>query len=339
MLNSFAEYCNAWSLTINTSKTKIMIFQKHQRRYKRTEKWLLNGAVLENVKEFKYLGLTFTYNMSFRKHLFEKLNQAKMAINSTWKNVFGNAVIPLSAKYKVFEATAKSIMYYAAQVWGLEAYDEVEKLLRYYLKRTFKLPSNTPNYMLHLETGLPALYVSTLHLHFDYVQKIIAMPDHRLPKIICLKQLARRKGCFETWLSLAEKFGVPLNLENSGSWQSWQQELLRAIDLNHREKMITKARESEVRRVYVRLNYNLNEQNYFNDLYTANEIRNLFKVRGELLRLNYRPHFDNSESFCPICNLRVEENIFHFVGECPILREFRMAYFGLPFLQRDETVG
>ena len=46
-------------------------------------------------------------------------------------------------------------------------------------------------------------------------------------------------------------------------------------------------------------------------------------LRTEMLPLNWKPWFPDSNHECTLCNLKVNENIEHFVKICPILKEFR----------------
>mgnify|MGYP003897552265 CR=1 FL=1 len=70
VINSLASYCNVNGLKINIEKTKILIF--HKGRLPKCQ-FTLNGAELEIVNEFKYLGFTFSSQLSFTSHL-ESLN-------------------------------------------------------------------------------------------------------------------------------------------------------------------------------------------------------------------------------------------------------------------------
>jgi len=186
MINRLSEYCKKWDLVINTLKSKILIFKKHARRLQKAEKWYLDGEQLEVVKEYKYLGVWLTYNASFNTHVQRKLKDAKLAVNSSWKNVLGHKDVSLKAKYQVFQAAVNSIMTYASEVWGIEKFENVEKLLTYFIKRIFRLPPNTPNYAIYLETGLSSLYIGTLKNHFQYVNKVMALTDKRLTKHLAL---------------------------------------------------------------------------------------------------------------------------------------------------------
>ena len=55
-LNEFSVYCTHWKLNVNVEKTQILIFSKGPitKRY-----FYYNESIIENVKEFKYLGIVF----------------------------------------------------------------------------------------------------------------------------------------------------------------------------------------------------------------------------------------------------------------------------------------
>ena len=57
-LDTLDKFCNDWCLTVNTKKTKIMIFNKAGKLLQ--QKFMLNENELECVKTYKYLGLMFS---------------------------------------------------------------------------------------------------------------------------------------------------------------------------------------------------------------------------------------------------------------------------------------
>ena len=58
-LNKLYTYCNKWKLEVSTIKTKVMIFNSSGGLLK-GYRFYYNGISLEQVKEFKYLGTTFS---------------------------------------------------------------------------------------------------------------------------------------------------------------------------------------------------------------------------------------------------------------------------------------
>ena len=59
MLEKLSNYCNTWSLKVNTDKTKVMVFEKGRAT---DIQIYFKGKQLELVYSFKYLGLTLYKN-------------------------------------------------------------------------------------------------------------------------------------------------------------------------------------------------------------------------------------------------------------------------------------
>lgn len=184
MINRLEQYCLIWNMELNMMKSKVMIAAKGGRRND-NEKWTFSGQEIEICNSYKYLGVTITPRVSLKSHHSERLTVSKNAINRTWNNMLKRDTVPHSAKTHVFNSAVKSITCYASQVWGWKQYDEVEKVQRFFIKKLLCLPQCTPNYMLTTETGLDTLYIYTLRMHFEYVVKVLKLPNHRYNKKNC----------------------------------------------------------------------------------------------------------------------------------------------------------
>lgn len=244
-----------------------MIFSTGGGRRASNEKWAFSGENIECVNDYKYLGVVFSKTLSMEKHLAEKLQKAKTAINITWKRVFTNENTAHSSKYKVFEAAAESILLYGAQVWGCKKFLTVEKLLTHYVKRIFRLPINTPNYVVMIETGLSPMFVKTLKLQADYLQKVFKMPESRLVRKVALKAVHNQNSWYREWNCLADGCNVvfDLNIDNLSNCKDIMYNVIRRVDEKSREEYIAEASDSIFRTIYKRLNHNLGGKNYFKD--------------------------------------------------------------------------
>ena len=128
------------------------------------------------VNRYKYLGVTLTPQWKFTDHLNEKLSLAKF-----WIMIFELKIlifirkneITLQAKFSVFNSVFKSLIAYGAQIW------------------VFGLPKLTQNYIVYLETGRDPLILHNLKFHFDYILKVLSLPDHRLPKILAQEVISK----------------------------------------------------------------------------------------------------------------------------------------------------
>lgn len=338
MINRLAEYCNKWNLQMNLEKTKVMVFKNGGRLSKR-EKWYIDGKRIEVVKQYKYLGINVTSTLNWKEHMAIKYLQAVMALNTTWKDFMRNKHVTHSTKYEIYQAVVRSIVCYAAQVWGYMQFQEVERIQTTFLKRLFKLPVYTPGYMLYVETGLAPMHLYTRKLHADYILKIMKGSEKKLARrmadIICKKKLLY----MEEWGRLGEENGITidLNIENVNSWEDIIYGLINTLDVESRKSYIQKARSSDHRHIYVRLKHELTLNNYFHDRYNTDEISSIFKARGELLPLNFKPHIATATSTCTLCNLNKVEDTYHFISECPVLNEIRRTFFGKAFISDEET--
>jgi len=162
------------------------------------------------------------------------------------------------------------------------------------------------------------------------------MANDRLPKKIALYLLEEKAQCFKKWQSLSVEHSLPIPFANMSCWEDWQQSIIMKIENATWYQLLSKAQQSNVRRSYPQLNHNLGNLNYFKNSFSIEQISFIFRARGELLNLNYKPHIVTPSDRCPICNLNSEENILHFLGECPILREYRLLYLGKGILNQYE---
>ena len=101
-LDIFQEYCNLWKLSVNSSKTKVIVFSKRKSRQNYIVK--LNGAELEIVDSLTYLGIVFRYilqNFDARKKLVEQSQKSLLAI---YKKI-RNQNISIDVQLKLFDYT------------------------------------------------------------------------------------------------------------------------------------------------------------------------------------------------------------------------------------------
>lgn len=324
MIDTLEGYCATWGLSVNLLKSKVLVFRKCA-RIASGLKWIYRGQDIEIVNSYTYLGLEMTYNLSFRKHLGKRLASSKIAVASTWSTYISNPRISRENKLKIFEACCRSIMFYAAQVWGFVRYDDVEKLLRFYVKKLFYLPSNTPNYMIHLETGIKSMYVSTLQMHLKYVDRVLRLGPNRLPRILAEEVIRSGTYWAEEWTTLCDHLRFHPSTVNGPLCRHWR-EITRLLETCERYEFESGAHSSQFHDLYPKLNYD-GSLLMMGDLSTR-AVGLIIRARGGLLDLNARCFKNHTDGICTICNLDAPENTLHFIGCCPIYNEFRTMYFG-----------
>ena len=95
-LNIFEKYCSEWKLSINVSKTKIVVFSR--RKYKNKKEFLLNNEEVEVKDSYTYLGLQFNYNDNCCKKL---VDQSQKVIYALYSKIY-NLAIPIDLQLNFF---------------------------------------------------------------------------------------------------------------------------------------------------------------------------------------------------------------------------------------------
>lgn len=207
MIDRLEDYCCRWNLILNRDKSKIMVFRRGG-RLSRSENWRYGKEPIDVVNEYKYLGVTFTSTLSLTSHIKNKVSIAKYGVNSVWRRLITNNDVPVSTKRQVFSSVSKAIVTYAAEVWGYQQKEELEKLHRFFIKRLLCLPVNTPNYILYLESGENKIWLDTLKINYKYIVKAINLPDSRFVRKITILTSQSRCGWAKEWRILCRQYNV-----------------------------------------------------------------------------------------------------------------------------------
>ena len=110
-LNKLHTYTKQWNLTVNTSKTKVIVLNKGGHWITR-HNFTLNGTNVEIVPNYAYLGILFWSSGSFKpaiKTLYDK------ALKSFFKVNPRNNVLMAT---KLFDMLVTPILAYGSSVWG-----------------------------------------------------------------------------------------------------------------------------------------------------------------------------------------------------------------------------
>lgn len=338
MSEKLENYCKIWGMEVNLSKSEIMIFRKGG-RIGRNERWTFGGLDVNVVNEYKYLGFWLTPKMSFSKHVSRRNDAAKLAINATWNNFTQKRGISLKAKWKMFLAVCRAIQGYGAPVWGNQYFAEVDKLQRYFTKRVLKLPNNTPNYVLALETGQEEGHFYMYEQHLKYLAKtIFYYGNHRLPHIISRQIIDKEIDWFQELKNKFLCYGLDYRdmLTNGYMWRNGQNSLIAAMKYSQRQEHLDAARNSQSR-LYKHVDLEKG-QIYCTERYTQEQIGYIMRARADVLPLNGNPYMGRSSGLCSMCNLRETETLQHFMGRCPVLNHIRLRYFNKISLTDNDVI-
>ena len=138
LFDDLERYLNANILAPNSSKSKLMMFSS--RPTQDLPNLRFAGAVIEWVKEYKYLGLTLTNNLSFGKHIKNMaLNISRVTGTLTSLTNF----LPIRVLLKLYSALALPYLTNHLIVWGAAPVSQM-RVLNVRVNRMLRLILRVP---------------------------------------------------------------------------------------------------------------------------------------------------------------------------------------------------
>ena len=115
LLNQLYEYCCKWKLSVNTDKTKIIVFRRGG-GLKNYEKWFYNGQRVSVISFYSYLGVVFSWTglwFQAQKALSEQASRALFCLTNSLHK-FGT--LPVDIALKIFDAKILPILLYGTEI-------------------------------------------------------------------------------------------------------------------------------------------------------------------------------------------------------------------------------
>ena len=151
-MDALASFCDQRQLTVNPSRTKMMIFEAW---HSHVDDLVRNGAVVEKVESYKYLGFTFhaTRHMSFGTGILAAA--ARKAMFAMWWRCALLGIRDPALQCKLFDTLVLPILSYSVEVWGMKrSYCEAAAVLhKSFLKHLLGIRTSTANEIVLAELG------------------------------------------------------------------------------------------------------------------------------------------------------------------------------------------
>lgn len=180
LLNKLSTYCEKWNITVNTDKTKVLVFK----RSNRPEDFdIFYGNVrLDVVRNFIYLGVNVTSNGNFshaQKHLSEQASKALYSLG----HIFDTNVLCVNDKLKLFDSLILPILNYGCEIWSFSKSQDAERIHLKFLKQILGVRKQTCNLAVYGELGRVPLSVLHKTRVLKYWFKILSTPQSFIYKV------------------------------------------------------------------------------------------------------------------------------------------------------------
>ena len=226
LLNILNRYVNTWELEVNISKTNIMVFNTSSKILKESYGFLLGDMKVEPVRNYTYLGITFSLNGSFKVAISQLSSKAGRAFYQIKRTVDTRA-LSIKSLLILFDALIKPIITYASQVWlpntnigksllniqqstenttliQSSAKDCFEKLHLKFLKWCLGVHGKASNLGCYGDTGRMPLGISVIQTSLKYFRRVATLANNDSNSIVgkaFLEQQQLQLDWFNTWES------------------------------------------------------------------------------------------------------------------------------------------
>jgi hypothetical protein len=193
MMDRLKSYCIDWGLTVNISKTAVMVFNRSGRLLKESHQFTYGSTPIPSARSYCYLGITFSLNGSFVLTQ-QKLRQKGLRAYFSLKSTIDIRAMKKSIVFKLFDALILPVVSYGCQIWlpftflvrtltnpvvghhlPSIARDHLERLHLSFLKWTMGVHKKTSNTAVWGDCGRYPLGVTLLKQVFSYHERLVSL--------------------------------------------------------------------------------------------------------------------------------------------------------------------
>ena len=114
-INTLEDFCQRWCLSVNVEKTKVLVFNKAGKLLKNN--FLLNNNILENVTNYRYLGVIFSASGTFSLAKDALYKNGLKCYFKLCKDILSFHP-SIKTSLHILDHTIKPVLLYGSEIWG-----------------------------------------------------------------------------------------------------------------------------------------------------------------------------------------------------------------------------
>ncbi len=330
-LDSVHQYCSLWNLTVNTIKTKIVIFSRGKVR--KFPVFKFGDSDIDVVSDYIYLGITFNYNNKFSKAIKKQLDQGRRAMFSMLVKA-RRLCLPIDIQCDLFDKMIVPIILYGSEVWGFHTTEMLEVFYRKFIKNILKLNKSTPSGMVYGEVGKLCLQTKMDKSIISYWLRLIMKDNTTLVQnTYTLSYQLFIHGIYQSvWLT-----NVKAILDHCGMSYIWDNQQLidtgkvkaiihKRIDDIEIQKWYTSISASSMCVMYTNFKTEYQFEKYLLLPDCKSRIQ-ISKLRCRNLKLPVKTHvYLETSNICNLCDSQLVGDEYHYMLICTAFQNERMLY-------------
>ena len=294
-------------------------------RVNKKDSFFFNDKILENVNEYKYLGITINSAGSFNPTFNILSNKAKRAIYAL-NSKYAIKRLPVWAALKLFDSVISPILLYCSEIWGAFGYLDYEKwdsnpIERAHLsfcKHILGVNRSTTNNLVRGELGRYPLKTTIDCRYISFLQHIKSMPQSSLvhQALIANNELGSNIN-FTTHLN-----NIEASTNSPNILKMTKNQIKSTMKLSYKKIWKSRIQETGKGKLFTAIKKNISFEPYLTLAQTRNERILITKLRTsdhdlEIERgRHHRPVVPRENRLCKFCNNNQIEDETHFIFEC-----------------------
>lgn len=356
-LNALGTYSRQWDLTVSIKKSKTMVFNPSGKLIT-DNKFSYLGQPLEMVKEFSYLGITFSISGSFSNAIQTLKDKASKAMHPLVDTVFKFS-LGVSTSMNLFDKLIQPIVLYGSEVWGVLSHHQLRSIskdpnlfCKYLLdsptekpklkfsKLILGLKRNTSTLAVYGDLGATPSTLNSILRVIKFWHRIVQIDDNTLVKKAFLESTSLPDN-LSNWLTTVKTtlnlLGLSSIWNNPSSFS--EKEVCRKLKYEsaalfkkfwHSEislACLNSDRNSKLR-TYKTFKSNFKLETFLTKDLTFEHRKALSKFRCSdhtlLIEVGRHKGLQVEQRLCKMCQLNLVEDEFHFLTMCPAYDNLRI---------------
>jgi hypothetical protein len=336
-LSVLQKFCHDFQLTVNSEKTKILVFEKGKSD---CQDFLYNGSPIGRVDSFKYLGIEFHGTKGFLPATDQLRSAATKSLFALLQRCGELHISDPKTKCDLFDSLVAPILQYSCEVWAVDHKEgncKLELVQREFLRKILGVNVTTPNSSVLGEFGRLPLRFRWWKQILNYWKRLESSSDRLIYGAYQeSKKMHIEKGygwytSLITWVrSNSGHNGGDIDVEKimKAATTAYMDKTCQNVGTKHLFYKSVKQFQPYEFEPYLTLD------NFFYRQIMA-QIRTGTNFLEVDLGRRTIPFTEHDDRKCSCCNRGDVEDEHHFIFICEAYESIRVKYADLVFEQRD----
>lgn len=335
-LDLLHKFSQTWALTVNRTKTKIMIFQKRPSLQHHKHKFLLDTSAIDHTKNYTYLGLNISATGNFNQAVNDLKDKARRAFYAIKRNT--KLDIPIQIWLKILDSVIEPIALYGSEVWGPLANQDftkwdkhqIETLHTELCKSILRTQRKTPNNACRAELGRYPLIIKIQKRAFKFYNHL----KDSDPDMLQNKALTHRENLERSPLSqLVQGLCSQIQAEPPDPNHTGLKQIIRKQKENYLTHWKETTQNQSKLECYLALNRDYTVAEYLSNVTDPKLRKSLtrYRLSEHSLAIEKGRHrqtwLPREDRLCIYCKQGEVETELHFLTTCPLYQDIRDIYF------------